>query len=314
MRLASGTDPALLAGLAISLWAFVVPPGFAPPYLDYDTATIGIFTNNLTYHHQFDFGFRDSLDSQERYRGFWAAQFLAVATVLSALQAGLGVAPEDVGELLHAVTLALGAAAGWIALLRRRDEASVVFALALGGILAVMLGPGFPEGRYLLPIVPCYAWGAAAALRSVVPRAAARAGVQAAALAAMGLASFAAVHGPYQQAMLDAGRPLAGLREAVSLIRARCGRDCAPDRPLFLAHPVAGFQQKLYVDMLTNMQYRAVDPDDSARLAAVDAPVFAVADADDPNATAVWGRRGFVPLGEVMDTPSSTRFLVLEKR
>lgn len=110
-------------GLLIALWGFYFEVSRHPPYVDYDTATIGIFTNNLTFHGQYDHGLRDSLDFQDRYRGFWAAHFLPVGVALSVLQSALGMEPESVGDLLQAVTLVLGFAGCLCAaaVVRRRE-------------------------------------------------------------------------------------------------------------------------------------------------------------------------------------------------
>ncbi|MFN2375272.1 MAG: hypothetical protein ABR538_01965 [Candidatus Binatia bacterium] len=540
---AVGTKLAFVAGLSIALWGFYFEVSRYPPYVDYDTATIGIFTNNLTWQGQYDHGFRDSLDFQERYRGFWAAHFLPVGVVLSVLQSALGVEPESVGDLLQAVTLVLGLAgclcaaavvrrrqgttwwdgafvvglaasfpplllylrsdlihvlsfalfwacllfllrflhsrslfdggvlallfalfvlqpapslpglvlagfvlaglqvrreglrtvfhrnavlsllllvaatqaipaaaawscgadAGdvkrratrfvelrsghafaptyrdpallgdkltklvhqhfvfgrddlgdptredeiwtlphphvvWILLLplvlagllrgfRDGDEASVAILAALAGVVAVMLSVSFPEGRYLLPVVPCYAYGAWLGLRSILAPeaagtsnrgvcgpAAAHTLVQAAILAAMGIGSFAAIRGDYSESMLAAGRGQAGLREAVSLIRRQYGKGYGLDQPLLLGHQRLSYKEGLYLSMLTNFQYRRLDPNDFVQLAAQEPAMFAVAEVEDREANLIWRGRGFRVIGEVDDAPSSRRFVVFASR
>lgn len=72
-----------------------------PPYIDYDSATMGIFVNNLTFHDQHDFFFRDQVSAQFRYRVAWATQFLPLAVPLSWTQRLLALERGQVGVLLH---------------------------------------------------------------------------------------------------------------------------------------------------------------------------------------------------------------------
>ena len=70
-----------------------------PPHFDYDSATLGIFVNNLTFNGRYDYGFNPSF-SQNAYRINWAAQFLPVSVPLSWTQRTLHV-PFDRVELAY---------------------------------------------------------------------------------------------------------------------------------------------------------------------------------------------------------------------
>jgi hypothetical protein len=97
-------------------WVAVVMAGFGyyyqisddPPYMDYDSATLGIFVNNLTLHDQHDYFFADQEHSQLQYRSWWATQFLPLAVPLSWVQRLLALDRARVGILLHVFTCLFG--------------------------------------------------------------------------------------------------------------------------------------------------------------------------------------------------------------
>lgn len=96
-----------------------------PAYVDYDSATLGIFVNDLSFHERFDLTFHSSGVFQDRYRRAWAAAALPLSLPLSLVQRGLGIPPVRVGTLVRAAGLALaflGALAAALALCRRRNS------------------------------------------------------------------------------------------------------------------------------------------------------------------------------------------------
>ncbi len=79
-----------------------------PPYLDYDSATLGIFVNNLSYGKTYDDHFRGYQYSQHRYRTWWAAEFLPLSIPMSLLQRALGIPPRGVADLLRVLGILFG--------------------------------------------------------------------------------------------------------------------------------------------------------------------------------------------------------------
>ncbi len=79
-----------------------------PPYLDYDSATLGIFVNNLSYNKGYDDHFRGYQYSQHRYRTWWAAEFLPLGIPLSLVQRVLGIPPRGVVDLLRVAGILFG--------------------------------------------------------------------------------------------------------------------------------------------------------------------------------------------------------------
>jgi hypothetical protein len=93
--------------VALCLGAYIYDLDNYPPQFDYDSATLGIFVNNLTFNGRYDYGFNPSF-FQDAYRIGWAAHFLPVSVPLGWVQRTLGVAFDDVGELLRVTGLLLG--------------------------------------------------------------------------------------------------------------------------------------------------------------------------------------------------------------
>jgi hypothetical protein len=135
---------ALGLAFVLSCWGWFWRLDDLPPWLDFDSATLGIFVNNESFREDYAYGFRDSPVDQDRYRADWAAEFLPATVVLSALQRMLGIPPDAVGDLLEAVALLLGAA-GMFAVFRvalRRGgctPAEAVFVLGLTSSLPAFL-------------------------------------------------------------------------------------------------------------------------------------------------------------------------------
>ena len=57
-----------------------------PPFIDYDSSTMSIFINNLSYNSSYDFGFKNSNKDQDIYRQYWAAHFLPTSIPMSTIQ------------------------------------------------------------------------------------------------------------------------------------------------------------------------------------------------------------------------------------
>jgi hypothetical protein len=84
---------------------YVYEIGRYPRYVDFDSATLGIFVNDLSYH-QFGYSFTSSIRDVERpeqewYRLRWAASALPLTLPLSWLQRAFRIAPEHVGLLIR---------------------------------------------------------------------------------------------------------------------------------------------------------------------------------------------------------------------
>lgn len=128
----------LLAAIATSTWVWLYRLDDYPPWLDFDSATLGIFVNNGSFHDDYAFGFRGSITDQNRYRANWAAEFLPATMVLSRVQRALDIAPDRVGDLLEAAGLLFGALglACVIAVARHRGGATLEEGLFLAGFTA----------------------------------------------------------------------------------------------------------------------------------------------------------------------------------
>jgi hypothetical protein len=79
-----------------------------PPYFDYDSATMSIFVNNLSYNGSYDFGFKSSNEFQDVYRQYWAAYFLPTSIPLSLIQTSLSIPPFNSDMFLKIISLAIG--------------------------------------------------------------------------------------------------------------------------------------------------------------------------------------------------------------
>ncbi len=79
-----------------------------PPYFDYDSATMSIFVNNLSYNGSYDFGFKSSNEFQDVYRQYWAAHFLPTSIPLSLIQTSLSIPPFNADMFLKITSLLIG--------------------------------------------------------------------------------------------------------------------------------------------------------------------------------------------------------------
>jgi hypothetical protein len=90
-----------------------------PRYLDFDSATLGIFVNDLSHHrfgHSFTSPNRDAENpEQEWYRLRWAASALPLTLPLSWLQRAFRIAPEHVGLLIRGSAFFLGLLCAFVA-------------------------------------------------------------------------------------------------------------------------------------------------------------------------------------------------------
>ena len=126
-----------VAALVVSMWGYYAFPRNYPPYLDYDSATLGIFVNNVTYQDQYDHYFNKAPIDQDQYRMYWAAHFLPAAIPLSWIQRLLRIPPSRVGDLLKGTTLLCG----------------LLGCLCVAGIAMRRQGWGWLEGAFLVGFV-----------------------------------------------------------------------------------------------------------------------------------------------------------------
>ncbi len=516
----------LVGACLLAVWIACTDLHNYPPYLDYDSATLGIFVNNVTFHDEFDHRLNPALDFQSRYRGFWAAQFLPVAVPLSWLQSALRLPPDEVGIMLRVVSLALGLcgcfcaalvavgnrrlalvegifvvaftfslppfllyartgpvnflvsfclywvavllivrfiasgaarylygagivagyyalvpyapiltlplvaiwlvwrrgmlrqvllnkhlyAAGAIALLiyiavpyglatsqgrtyeslraqasrfvalrsrrtvswdhlqlallidkatklvhqhfyfrrddlgdptredqvwtldaphlvwlgllpfglvglwtglRERDEATRVFGTVAACSYLLAFSFSFPEGRYLLTAVPCYAAFVLGGLRRMARSPTVRIGVLTGALVLMAANTHALVRGEYNASMIRLWKPMAGMQEALALIRGHSGLRYNSSERIFIVWPGLSFKERLYLQMLGNFQIAVPPADTIASHAASGRTLFAVAEARDHRAIGNREQQGFRLLGEVVDPVSGRRLVVM---
>ncbi|MBI5504337.1 MAG: hypothetical protein HY899_06025 [Deltaproteobacteria bacterium] len=521
---------AYAVALALSVWGYYYRLDQYPPYMDYDSATIGIFVNNLTFHGDVDYFFDQPMMSEDHYRMWWAAQFLPAAVVLSSLQRILHIAPDRVGELLAAATMVFGllgcglaaaiarrragfglvealfivafcatlppfllylrtevphflysfcmlwlavylivrflesmaarwlfglAAAGalyallpyqpivwlpivglWLTLqrglvasvlrsrsttitvaavaglalfatvqytvathyddsypqwrakvsrfmdvrakfalsrdnaslagladkaaqlahqhfffrhdelgdetreddlwtlpqphvvwllllplgllglwrgLRDRDPTAHVFAsvMAAGYLLAFTVSTA--EGRYLLGVVPCYAYFVCAGVHHLVTSRAARTGVLGAVLLASSANTFVLVRGQYETHMKKTWEEMAGMRETLALIRDRYGDHSRDDAVVYLAWPRDSYESWLYLEMLGNMQVAVFKPADLGAEFASGERLFSVVEFGKQRALDGWRSYGFEVFGQVVDDATGRQFYVLTK-
>ena len=98
---------------------YVYEIGRYPRYVDFDSATLGIFVNDLSYHrfgHSFTFPNRDAeYPEQEWYRLRWAASALPLTLPLSWLQRAFRIAPEHVGLLIRGAASFFGLVCAFVA-------------------------------------------------------------------------------------------------------------------------------------------------------------------------------------------------------
>jgi hypothetical protein len=197
---------------------------------------------------------------------------------------------------------------GLVVALRSRTRSDLVFLVVLAGHYLMAFTVSFPEGRYLLPVLPCYAWLVFRGLQFLTRTGNMRTLILATALGAVAIESWMAVRGDYTAGLLERDRSMAGLREAVVAIRTREGKDFGIRRAIPLGGIVLDYQGALYAAMLTNFQYQALDPSDFVSLARSDSPLFALVEHEDRDAETTWAARGFRAVDEVIDGPSRRRF------
>ncbi len=97
-----------LLAILFSSAGYWFEPDCHPPYLDYDSATLGIFVNNLSYNKGYDDHFRGYKYSEHRYRTWWAAEFLPLGIPFSLIQRILGIPPWGVTGLLRVLGILFG--------------------------------------------------------------------------------------------------------------------------------------------------------------------------------------------------------------
>jgi MFS family permease len=134
----------LLVAFTLSMWAYYWRLDNYPPYFDYDSSSLGIFVNNLTFHDRYDYFFERSPVEQDRYRQYWAAHFLPASTVMSAVQTLLGIPADRVDALLKGFTLFFGligclCAAAAVGCFTRRRWAEVLFLVGFTAALPSFL-------------------------------------------------------------------------------------------------------------------------------------------------------------------------------
>ncbi len=79
-----------------------------PPYMDFDSATLGIFVNNLTYQPRYDYYFATSGVAQNQYRAAWSAFALPSLVPVSGVQRLLRIPYYRVDRLLKITCFVLG--------------------------------------------------------------------------------------------------------------------------------------------------------------------------------------------------------------
>jgi hypothetical protein len=126
---------AIAVAVVLALWRL----DEYPCYVDFDTATVGIFVNDLAVHGAFDFSFAGSPTLQDRYRVWWAAAALPLTVPLSWLERLLALPPQRVGTLVRAVASCLSLVGCLLAALAMSDRRP---RLAAAG--AVALAVSFP--------------------------------------------------------------------------------------------------------------------------------------------------------------------------
>lgn len=99
------------AGLLLALSLFlplVVSMAYLetiPPYLDFDSASEGIFAHNLIYHGQYDYYFSSSTHSGDQYRVGFALQRLPYSLFLASLYRLVQLSPPDMEYFLKVISL-----------------------------------------------------------------------------------------------------------------------------------------------------------------------------------------------------------------
>jgi 4-amino-4-deoxy-L-arabinose transferase-like glycosyltransferase len=138
-RRAAGLVSSALFGLSLvaATWGFHYRPGDYPPWLDYDSAALGIFVNNISYREHYDAVFRDSTKAANVFRASWAASFLPAMAPLSVVQRALDIPPDRVGSILEGAGILFGVLGTLCAaLLARGGGRGPLDVLLLFGIVA----------------------------------------------------------------------------------------------------------------------------------------------------------------------------------
>ena len=109
----------LVAACLVACAGYVYDIGRYPRYVDFDSATLGIFVNDLSYH-QFGYSFTSSVRDVERpeqewYRLRWAASALPLTLPLSWLQRAFRIPPEHAGLLIRGAASFFGLACAIVA-------------------------------------------------------------------------------------------------------------------------------------------------------------------------------------------------------
>jgi hypothetical protein len=109
----------LAATCLVACAGYVYEIGRYPRYVDFDSATLGIFVNDLSYH-QFGYSFTSSVRDVERpeqewYRLRWAASALPLTLPLSWLQRAFRIPPEHAGLLIRGAASFFGLACAIVA-------------------------------------------------------------------------------------------------------------------------------------------------------------------------------------------------------
>ncbi len=133
----------LSLGVLLCLSAYLPVACEGPRPLDYDDATQGIFTNDLTRGAGHDATFRHSHAPQDVYRANWSVQRLPYSLALSGAQRLLGVPPHDVELLIGGFALLFAGLGSLLAALAlaRDPSGSATERWAIAAFVAVH--PGF---------------------------------------------------------------------------------------------------------------------------------------------------------------------------
>ena len=146
---------ALLVAATLACFGSVYKLGNYPRYTDFDSATLGIFINDLSYHGRFDYSFvfpnrAEEYSGQEDYRRHWAAAALPLTLPLSWVQRALRIHPRNVGLLIRGAAALFGLLGSFIAvwgLCRRESWGGSAFAFAVTSVfppLLLNIRTGFP--------------------------------------------------------------------------------------------------------------------------------------------------------------------------
>ena len=153
------------------------------------------------------------------------------------------------------------AVTGFWRLARGEAETRPTFPLVLLGIGVVALTVSYPEGRYLLVAVPCYAVFLLHGVRRVTrKRPGRRPQLYAVLLFALACNTYALVTGPYNRYMVSKWQRKAGVREAIeSVVRRTHGRTDAR-----VCFPGLDYPELLYARAIADFRVTLVGEDELA--------------------------------------------------